>query len=128
LLNNIGRGWLPLKRSSAVLFGILLVLIIDNTPGDILSAGYDFAMPGKHAAATVLFTQAMVTLQAQCVSGSGEGCSCVDTKNNATADCAERIVSEFGHLRECDPTTSNRIRVAETPECHDNQRKGPLPL
>ena len=35
-------------------------------PGDTLNAGYSFSLPGKHAAATVTFSQAQVTLQAEC--------------------------------------------------------------
>jgi hypothetical protein len=42
-------------------------------PGDTLSAGYDFTMPGKHPAATLMFASTMVTFQAQCVSGIGGG-------------------------------------------------------
>jgi hypothetical protein len=100
-----------MKRSSAVLFAILLVLTIGNTlllalptavsmgpqamegdlkvnPGDMLSAGYDFTMPGTHAAASVLFTRAMVTFQAQCVSGSGGGTIVVAIPDSTSTDQA----------------------------------------
>ena len=35
-------------------------------PGDTLRAGYAFTLPGKHASATISFSQAIVTLQAVC--------------------------------------------------------------
>ncbi len=35
-------------------------------PGDTLRAGYAFTLPGKHASATISFSQATVTLQAVC--------------------------------------------------------------
>jgi hypothetical protein len=37
-------------------------------PGDTLSVGYSFSLPGKHAAATITIDQAQVTLQAECQS------------------------------------------------------------
>lgn len=42
-------------------------------PGDILKVGYDFTMPGSHAAATVSFLNSKVTFQYTCVSGPGAG-------------------------------------------------------
>ena len=38
-------------------------------PGDTLNAGYAFSLKGKHAAAALTFSQAQVTLQAECLSG-----------------------------------------------------------
>jgi len=57
-------------------------------PGDTLSAGYDFTMPGNHPAATLLFTSAMVTFQAQCVSGSGGGSVVVPIADSTYTDPA----------------------------------------
>jgi hypothetical protein len=59
-------------------------------PGDVLLAGYDFTMPGKHAAASILFSGVTLSFQAKCVSGSGGGSIVVpmsdaiynDTANN----------------------------------------------
>jgi len=42
-------------------------------PGDTLSAGYAFNLKGKNAAATLTFSQAQVTLQAECVSRHRHG-------------------------------------------------------
>jgi hypothetical protein len=36
-------------------------------PGDTLSAGYAFSLPGKHAAATITFNQAQAIVQATCL-------------------------------------------------------------
>jgi hypothetical protein len=58
-------------------------------PGDTLRAGYDFTMPGKHPAATVLFTSAMVTFQAQCVSGMGGGTIVVPIPDSSYSDPAK---------------------------------------
>jgi hypothetical protein len=38
-------------------------------PGDLLLAGYDFTIPGAHAAATVSVSGAKVTFQGKCVTG-----------------------------------------------------------
>ena len=38
-------------------------------PGDVLKAGYDFTIPGKHAASTVTFFSPSVTFAAKCVTG-----------------------------------------------------------
>lgn len=42
-------------------------------PGDTLETGYDFTIPGQHPAAALVFTEAGVTFQALCASGSGGG-------------------------------------------------------
>ena len=42
-------------------------------PGSILKVGYDFAMPGRHAAATIKFLRGTVTFNATCVSRPGGG-------------------------------------------------------
>jgi len=57
-------------------------------PGDTLSVGYDFTMPGNHPAATLLFTSAMVTFQAQCVSGPGGGTIVVPIADSTYTDPA----------------------------------------
>jgi len=50
-------------------------------PGDILKVGYDFTMPGSHAAAMVSFLNSMVTFQYTCVSGPGSGSFAVSMPN-----------------------------------------------
>jgi hypothetical protein len=57
-------------------------------PGDILMAGYDFTMPGKHPAATMLFTDSMVTFRAQCVTGGGGGTIVVHMPDSIYTDPA----------------------------------------
>lgn len=39
-------------------------------PGETLNVGYAFSLPGKHAAATVTFSQARVVVQAECLGRS----------------------------------------------------------
>ena len=42
-------------------------------PGDTLSVGYDFTMPGNHPQAAVSFLGGSVSFNATCVSGPGQG-------------------------------------------------------
>ncbi len=58
-------------------------------PGDTLSAGYDFTMPGNHPAATLQFSGAMVTFQAQCVTGTGGGAIVVPISDSTYTDPAK---------------------------------------
>jgi hypothetical protein len=39
-------------------------------PGDVLRAGFDFTMPGRHPATTAVFTSGYVTLRVTCPNGS----------------------------------------------------------
>ena len=55
-------------------------------PGDTLSAGYDFDMPGSHPAATLGFSNTTVTFQAACSSGSGGGQIVVHVPNEQYTD------------------------------------------
>jgi hypothetical protein len=52
-------------------------------PGDTLKVGYDFTMPGKHAAAIVSFKNSKVTFTYTCVSGPGSGTLVVGMSDQA---------------------------------------------
>jgi hypothetical protein len=56
------------------------------SPGTVLEVGYDFTMPGNHAAATVTFVAANVTFQATCATGSGGGTFTVPIANQTYSD------------------------------------------
>jgi hypothetical protein len=43
------------------------------SPGTVLSAGYDFTIPGSHPDISVEIRQPMVTFDAECVKGGGGG-------------------------------------------------------
>src|SRR5437870_10866084 len=54
------------------------------SPGDVLSAGISFTMPGSHPQATIGFRAANVVFDAQCVSGSGGGTILIHLKISRT--------------------------------------------
>jgi hypothetical protein len=58
-------------------------------PGSVLSAGYDFTMPGRHADATVQFVNGRVAFNATCADGSGAGSIVVPLADASVLDPAD---------------------------------------
>jgi len=82
-LNAPVAGYLAFPMGAQAMEGDLKV-----KPGDTLSAGYDFTMPGTHPTATVQFLHTMITFQAQCVSGTGGGAIVIALADSTYTDPA----------------------------------------